>query len=536
MKLTPAQTEELRCLLARCADSPMTQAELDRLNELLAADTQAQQMFADYAMLDACLEMVWTAGEERVFDDLTTVESEYSDEPLHILQSSPALHLPLSPFYSPAGSFLFSYGAAAVIVATGLLIGWACHVPTPRSGGQVEVVRETTQPPVSPVKLKSDVVFVGRITGMVDCQWSDARTTPNGFDRIARGQEFRLAAGLVEIQYDTGAKVILQGPCVYEVDSRAGGYLSFGKVTARVEKKTNDERPTPEASQELDSAVSSPALFVVRTPTATITDLGTEFGVEVDKSGVSKAHVYQGTVELRVDVANAKSNQVVALNANESGRVDAAKGRIAVVRETNEKSPFLRQMPKRVRINVFNTGVNLKDGDPDPHWQVVARSDDPKFKAKPAVVAGVDNGMRLSNQADRSQWISLVGSDVMLPENVVYTFRTTFDLKRTRPATAVLFGRFIVDNHIRAIRLNGRDIRVVTHQYEEFHFFHSFSVGAGFIDGVNTLEFEVENGAPEDPSPASPMGLLVEFEGSVLSAWQDSSPKAVNTNQVKDKN
>ena len=39
----------------------------------------------------------------------------------------------------------------------------------------------------------------------------------------------------MEITYDTGAKVILQGPVTYEVQSKDGGYLSLGKLTARVE-------------------------------------------------------------------------------------------------------------------------------------------------------------------------------------------------------------------------------------------------------------------------------------------------------------
>ena len=50
-------------------------------------------------------------------------------------------------------------------------------------------------------------------------------------------------------------------------------------------------------------------LFSVRTPTALVTDLGTEFGVEIDGSGVSRAYVFQGKVELRP----AEGNNVVLL-------------------------------------------------------------------------------------------------------------------------------------------------------------------------------------------------------------------------------
>ena len=44
----------------------------------------------------------------------------------------------------------------------------------------------------------------------------------------------------MEITYDTGAKVILQGPVTYEVESD-GGYLSVGKLTARLEKKGGEQ-------------------------------------------------------------------------------------------------------------------------------------------------------------------------------------------------------------------------------------------------------------------------------------------------------
>ena len=40
----------------------------------------------------------------------------------------------------------------------------------------------------------------------------------------------------MEITYDTGAKVILQGPVTYEVETN-GGYLAVGKLTGKLEGK-----------------------------------------------------------------------------------------------------------------------------------------------------------------------------------------------------------------------------------------------------------------------------------------------------------
>ena len=66
---------------------------------------------------------------------------------------------------------------------------------------------------------------------MVDCKWAGT-----AFDSpvVPLGRKYELASGLMEITYDTGAKVILQGPVTYEVESKNGGFLPVGKLTGKV--------------------------------------------------------------------------------------------------------------------------------------------------------------------------------------------------------------------------------------------------------------------------------------------------------------
>ena len=65
--------------------------------------------------------------------------------------------------------------------------------------------------------------------------------------------------------------------------------------------------------------------FVVRTPTAVVTDLGTEFGVEVTKDGLTTSHVFRGTIEVRAVSADPQAAAVAKrLHANESARVEGA--------------------------------------------------------------------------------------------------------------------------------------------------------------------------------------------------------------------
>ena len=112
----------------------------------------------------------------------------------------------------------------------------------------------------------------------------------------------------MEITYDTGAKVILQGPVTYEVESN-GGYLSVGKLTGKLEKRSGE---WPSGSGAVNHKSKSqvqipvslyppslPSPFVIRTPTATVTDLGTEFGVEVDAQQVCHVETFVGLVEVR---------------------------------------------------------------------------------------------------------------------------------------------------------------------------------------------------------------------------------------------
>ncbi len=514
--------EELLELIDALCDGVITPAQHGRLQQQLAAEPAARQLYFDY--LDLRLQLrQWqrTSAGER-FLGIDALESAAAAP---IVIQAPPLHAPVSPIYSPIGSFAFSYLVAAVVVGLGLLIGWAFQVPNPRVDRQ-ETTKVSPPPASKNLQSEPEMVVVGRVTGMVDCQWADPKTAAVLYAHVPLGHKYALVSGLLKITYNTGARVILQGPCTYQVESPSGGLLSIGRLTARIEKKGEGRGERGEGSgTNQQSAISdhkSPSSpfpsFTVRTPTATITDLGTEFGVEVEKSGMSRAHVFEGKVEMR---AMNSGSATVSLRANESARADFGRdGSVTVVRQRDEKSALLREMPKSVPITLFNTGVGLKEGDPDPHWLLVSRSDDPKFKPRPSRVRVAGNAA-LENDPARSQWISLVGGDVDLPEDVTYVFRTTFDLTGMLPSTAVLRGKCIADDRVTAIRLNGRRLTVpLQPDGEPFIHWAEFHTTSGFVKGINVLEVDVLNAAPYTPPSQrhlmkSRMSCRVELEGEV---------------------
>jgi hypothetical protein len=529
--------QELDCVLDRVLDGIYDDGDVRRLNEILRDDAEACRHYVDYVELHGRL--AWgdavAAQGEREMDGCKPVEFAASGDPMEspapvpiIIQTSPDLPTP----YSPLGGFVFSYAVAAVTVAIGLLIGWTYQVAVsqnPISRENVTKATPTTTP--TPSTKASDMAFVGQITGMFDCQWADASTAAIDRAYVPLNRRYALASGLMEISYDSGAKVILQGPCIYEVESRAGGYLTVGRLTAKVTKRPNSGRPAPKSQTASALSGYPSAVFVVRTPAAIVTDLGTEFGVEVDKSGVSRAHVFLGRVEVRA--VGGPNTKAVSLGANESAQVEGGKGQAAVpVRQSGLRRAFVREMPKSLPIALFNTGVGLKKGDPDPHWQIIARSDDPKFKPHAAVVRGLREDIFLEDDPSRSQWLSLAVGDVSFPEDVVYVFRTTFNLTGMVPSKAVLRGKFLADDRLVGIRLNGRRIPVPRHRDGmPFLEWTSFQISAGFVRGANVLEFDVLN-ANHWLSPSvrrtmkSRMSLRIELEGTAASDPDFAGDKA----------
>ncbi|MBN1394911.1 MAG: hypothetical protein JW959_07805, partial [Pirellulales bacterium] len=150
------------------------------------------------------------------------------------------------------------------------------------------------------------------------------------------GREYALASGLMEITYKSGARVILEGPCAYKVDSSAGGFLAIGKLTANI--RTQSSMPKAQSSDFSPLPPLSSPLFSVRTPTAIITDLGTEFGVEVSKEGNTTSHVFSGSVKVAVlaDSGNEEAGREVILGENESALVrhgKDAEDRLIVMRD-----------------------------------------------------------------------------------------------------------------------------------------------------------------------------------------------------------
>ena len=119
--------------------------------------------------------------------------------------------------------------------------------------------------------------FVARLTRGTAIVW-EGETNSLEVGSALTSRWLHLKSGAVQIEFYSGARVILEGPAALEVISPGEARLNYGKLSARV----------PEPAHG----------FKVYTPEMTVTDLGTEFGLNFQKAHPVKLEVFEGKVEM----------------------------------------------------------------------------------------------------------------------------------------------------------------------------------------------------------------------------------------------
>ena len=98
-----------------------------------------------------------------------------------------------------------------------------------------------------------------------DIKWSKLEAKVG--DPIGQ-RSLKIQKGSISLKYENGAEIKLVGPAEYKLNDQDSATLNYGQLAARI----------PEAAQG----------FTIDAPKALITDLGTEFALNVNKQGESK--------------------------------------------------------------------------------------------------------------------------------------------------------------------------------------------------------------------------------------------------------
>jgi hypothetical protein len=127
-----------------------------------------------------------------------------------------------------------------------------------------------------------------KLTDANGCKWESGTLPTEPGARLGAGR-LRLAEGIAKVVFDNGAELRLEGPADLELQGGNRCTLHAGRLVARC----------PETARG----------FFVDTPSASLKDLGTEFGVSVTDGKTADVQVFEG----RVDVTHSKTGQIEKL-------------------------------------------------------------------------------------------------------------------------------------------------------------------------------------------------------------------------------
>ncbi len=254
--------DELDSLLLDALDGALSNTARERLNTLLRDDASLREHAAARLQEEVLLrEELRTAEVAHLFDDEMPL-------PLHI-------ELPEPEAYGSNHRWRwFAALAGCVLLAAAVRLVLVQAKTTPRAlpDGLIAVDDQDNRFTVA----QPDRLAV--ITRTINVDWQPNSLRPDMSGTLGPGH-LQIASGLLQVEFFSGARLILEGPADFQLVSPMQAVCHYGKLRAMVPPQAHGFR------------VASAAIDVV--------DLGTEFGMQIDQDGQGEVHVLDGQVALR---------------------------------------------------------------------------------------------------------------------------------------------------------------------------------------------------------------------------------------------
>jgi hypothetical protein len=285
-------------LIARACDGETTPAERAQLEQLLLVDEAARVQYASFCQMEADLH--FQARASRAGRKAVEVLTPSIRSP-HKLWSRQVVLLSGSVAASLAAALLLWFGGRG---------GWGPAKEPAQLIGREVATTNPTVPPANPHENNTPEAdnsprksFVARIVRVSsDVAFKQPAALADFLLRFKAGEKLELTKGLVQMEFASGAKIIVHGPAVFTPTGTASGQLESGKLRGEV----------------------SEGNFRLTTPAAEVIDLGTEFGVQIDSEQSTNVVVFDGKV------------QVVGTSGNRDA-IDMTKGMAARIRSDGSK-------------------------------------------------------------------------------------------------------------------------------------------------------------------------------------------------------
>ena len=261
----------------------------------------------------------------------------------------------------------FGLAAAALGAAAVFLVSLSVK-PDPADLTTAPRIASTTSPNSSPKgqqPLDSSPAPIATLTRAINVKWEHASRFRAQLGEDSAPGWLRIASGIAEITFASGASLSVEGPAYVRVDSPLHCVSKFGRVTA--------------------NCPPSAYGFTIKFPGGKVTDLGTEFALNSHRDGATEVHVLSG--EVIVARTNEAEEVVEQLNLTtlESASVDPGEDHIATISPTPDafadlqRDHLIQSQPIKLQFDLGHraglyTGINSPahaEGDMlqhESHW------------------------------------------------------------------------------------------------------------------------------------------------------------------------
>ncbi len=315
------RNDELGRLVGAMCDGTITADDTGQLDAVLTKDEEARRFYNNYMFLHAelysqhaSLEAVESSGDfgSRISDfGLKEVGASGMPGELPRSGANDRKGRRGGHWSRKIGRWL---AIAAMLLGVAAVSSWATFTLT---RGRLTNATDVAQS--GPSEIPTDVA---RITATRNCLWAETAKNLGFGSRLPSGEHLDLANGLVEITFNDGAVVVLEGPATFDVDSPGRAQLHEGRMTAVVPERAHG--------------------FQVATARLNVVDLGTEFGLMAEAEGTAEVHVFNGLV--KAQLLDERGNQVrtMELNTSQAARIEPANAVVARIQARDDE--FVRTL------------------------------------------------------------------------------------------------------------------------------------------------------------------------------------------------
>jgi FecR protein len=296
---TTFKSHEMNRLVSDFCNGTSSEADIHRLDSLLEGDESARQIYNNYMFLHAAL-----------YADHACIPLD--DDETGAAKCAPGNDQQAVRPRSAAAKIHSSIRTSWIVLAASFIgIAAASSWLTYRATQSHNLANSS-----------GSREAVARITATRNCLWRSPTEGAGFGSTLYSGQQLCLAAGLVEVTFNDGAQVVLEGPATFDLRSKGQAELQEGRIAAVVPERARG--------------------FEVSTAGLSVVDLGTEFGMVAERGGETEVHVFRGQVMAHLLDEKGQQLKTVELNTAEAARITPASSMVARIRARDDE--FVRSL------------------------------------------------------------------------------------------------------------------------------------------------------------------------------------------------